>query len=240
MSPTPSFVRGLGMAPPRLEAPVVPTLEAVPFPSPTQQHTLRCQATQLLPPSTSAISGETNFMHKKKKRVTCLNVSTSLTLVLLAQGIQTLHPSLSTGDTPKKMSQACTQVTSSPWRPKTCTQSVSANSNVPDIPRTSNWNSRNNNGNGSGQIRGYPHFQQLRPILVDACALADDLRREHEILEDLLVDVRQSPAARPLLFDARIACRLAEDSALGHKNNMTVGKFLLQLASKPRMVAKKK
>lgn len=160
--------------------------------------------------------------------------------MLLAQGIQTLHPSPSTGDTPKKMSQACTRVTSSPWRPKTCTQLVSANSNVPYFPRTPNWDSRNNNGNGSGQIRGYPHFQQLRPILVDACALADDLRREHEILENLLVDVRQSPATRPLLFDARIACRLAEDPALGHKNNVTVGKLLLQLASKPKMVAKKK
>ena len=76
--------------------------------------------------------------------------------------------------------------------------------------------------------------------MVDACALADDLRREYEILENLLVDVCQSPAAWPLLFDARIACRLAEDSALGHKNNVTVGKLLLQLASKPKIVAKKR
>ena len=75
--------------------------------------------------------------------------------------------------------------------------------------------------------------------MVNACALADDLRREYEILENLLVDVRQSPAARPLLFDARSACRLAKDPALGHKNNVTVGKLLLQLASKPKMVAKK-
>lgn len=76
--------------------------------------------------------------------------------------------------------------------------------------------------------------------MVDACALADDLRREHEILENLLVDVRQSPATRPLLFHARIACRLAENPALGHKNDVTVGKLLLQLASEPEMVAKMK
>jgi len=56
-----------------------------------------------------------------KKSMTGLNVSTSfLTLVLPAQGTQTLHPFLSTGDTPKRMSQACTRVTSSLWRPKTC------------------------------------------------------------------------------------------------------------------------
>ena len=71
------------------------------------------------------------------------------------------------------------------------------------------------------------------------CALADDLRREHEILKNLLADVCQSPAVQPLLFDARIACWLAEDSVLGHKNNVTVGKLLLQLASKPKIVAKK-
>lgn len=107
------------------------------------------------------LSGEIFFMYKRgKKSVTCLNVSTSLlTLVLLAQGIQTPLPSPSTGDTPKKMSQACTRVMSSPWHPKTCTQLVSANSNVPYIPRTPNWDSRNNYGNGRGQIRGYPHFQ---------------------------------------------------------------------------------
>src|SRR6266851_5942276 len=56
-----------------------------------------------------------------KKSMTGLNVSTSfLTLVLPAQGTQTLHPFLSTGDTPKRTSQACTRVTSSLWRPKTC------------------------------------------------------------------------------------------------------------------------
>jgi hypothetical protein len=50
------------------------------------------------------------------------------------------------------------------------------------------------------------------------------------------VDIRQSPATRPLLFDARRACRLAEDPALGHKNDVTVGELLLKLASKPRMM----
>jgi hypothetical protein len=72
--------------------------------------------------------------------------------------------------------------------------------------------------------------------LVNARALTDDLRWENEILENLLVDIRQSPATRPLLFDARRACRFAEDTALGHENDMAVGELLLKLASKPRIV----
>ncbi len=90
-------------------------------------------------------------------------------------------------------------------------------------------------GNGREEIRGYPHFQQLRPILVNACALTDDLRRKHEILKDLLVHVRQSPATRSLLFNTGCTCWLAQDPALRHKNNMTVRKFLLQFTGKSKI-----
>jgi hypothetical protein len=84
------------------------------------------------------------------------------------------------------------------------------------------------------EIRGHSHFEQLRSILVHACALTDDLRRKHQILENLLVNISQSPATRPLLLHSRRACRLAQHPALCHKDNMTIRKFLLQLASKSR------
>jgi len=41
------------------------------------------------------------------------------------------------------------------------------------------------------------------------------------------MDVRQSPAARPLLFDTRRARRLAQDPALSYKNDVAVGELLL-------------
>jgi hypothetical protein len=95
----------------------------------------------------------------------CIHISL-LTLAQLAPGTRTLLPSPSAGDTLKKTSQACIRVMSSPSGPRTCAQSqkykVSKRQlNVPYIPRTPNWDSRNNNGNGRErkQIRGHPHFE---------------------------------------------------------------------------------
>jgi hypothetical protein len=172
--------------------------------------------------------------------LTCPNVSTSpLSLVRPAQGTQTLHPSRSTGDTQTKTSQACIRAMWSPWRPKICPKIIKCRVSATPFPYNLQEHpigdgDKNDMEEEGQEIRGHSHFEQLRSVLVHACALTDDLRRKHQILENLLVNISQSPATRPLLLDSRRACGLAQHPALCHKNNMTIRKFLLQLASKSR------
>jgi hypothetical protein len=80
---------------------------------------------------------------------------------------------------------------------------------------------------------GYIHFQQFGTIHSNTRPLANNLSGVDKILKDLFVHIRERTAARPLLLDSRIACRLAQHSALGDKNNMAIGKLLLQLSCQP-------
>jgi hypothetical protein len=123
--------------------------------SPAQPRSSGCTITPL------PLSGEFFFMNTlREKCATCLKCMYPrlLTLVTLARGTRTPHPSPSAGDTQRKTSQACIRVMSSPSGPRTCAQSqkykVSKRQlNVPYIPRTPNLGSRTNNGNGRKENR---------------------------------------------------------------------------------------
>ena len=60
--------------------------------------------------------------------------------------------------------------------------------------------------------------------------LPDDFWREHEIFKDGVVDRRESTTSWSHLFlVARLPCRLREDTALSHNENVFTREFLLQL-----------
>jgi len=73
------------------------------------------------------------------------------------------------------------------------------------------------------------HFEELGAVLADACALANNLRGEDQVVEDGLVDGRQGAAAGAQLLElARVARFLAQDAALGDDDDRLAGELLLE------------
>ena len=66
-----------------------------------------------------------------------------------------------------------------------------------------------------------------------ADTLSNNFRRENEIIQEVLVNLRKCPAHRALLLDARSAGRFRENTALCKENNMTVRELLLQFTGEP-------
>lgn len=76
------------------------------------------------------------------------------------------------------------------------------------------------------------HLHQLAAVQLDADALANDLGRIDQILEDGVVDGGQRARTRTLLLQrvAGVARRLRQDLALANEHDMLAGEFLLQFA----------
>lgn len=85
--------------------------------------------------------------------------------------------------------------------------------------------------NGGLLVLVQVHLDQLLAVQLDADALADDLRGEHEILEDGVVHRGQGSGAWPLLFQRvpRLALGLRQDLALADEHDLLAAELLLQL-----------
>lgn len=77
------------------------------------------------------------------------------------------------------------------------------------------------------------HFQQFRTVDAKPCALADNLGREDEILQEFLVHACQSPAAGTLLLYTGGTGGLAEDATLADEHDVTIREFLLKFTGEP-------
>ena len=80
------------------------------------------------------------------------------------------------------------------------------------------------------------HLEHLHRVVdgeLDVLGSERRVRARAQVLEDLLVDIGEGAAARPLLLDTRGASRLAQHPALGNKYDVTIREFLLQLTGKP-------
>lgn len=82
---------------------------------------------------------------------------------------------------------------------------------------------------GGGVDKKYIHSDRLGAVQLDADALADDLSRVHEILQDGVVHVGERARARARLLHTRLARLLLENAALGAHDHMLAAELLLQL-----------
>lgn len=82
------------------------------------------------------------------------------------------------------------------------------------------------------QVIDHSHADQLGAVSRNTGPLADDLGREHEVLEDLLVNGGEGAGAGTLLADDGVTRRLAEHATLGKEDDVTVGELLLELTGK--------
>lgn len=75
------------------------------------------------------------------------------------------------------------------------------------------------------------HLDQLLAVELDTDALADDLRGEHQVLEDGVVHGGQGSGAGPLLLQRvpRLALGLGQDLALADEHDLLAAELLLQL-----------
>ena len=80
------------------------------------------------------------------------------------------------------------------------------------------------------QRKGHIHLDCLVPIHALPDALARDLRRVDEVLEDLVVHLLERPRPRARLLGTAVAAGLADHAALSDEDDVPVGEFLLQLA----------
>jgi hypothetical protein len=79
----------------------------------------------------------------------------------------------------------------------------------------------------------YSHFQQLRTIDANTSALSNDVGRIDQVLEDLLVHIRQRARPRSLLPHTRVSSRFGKRAPLGDEHDMAIRKLLLQLSCQP-------
>jgi len=79
------------------------------------------------------------------------------------------------------------------------------------------------------------HLDQLGPVQLHTDALADDLSREHQILEDGIVNGCQGarPRAFLLVLGASLTGGLREDLPLPDEDNVLAAELLLELAHQP-------
>ena len=85
------------------------------------------------------------------------------------------------------------------------------------------------------QKQAHVHLQEPGAVNGNARPLANDLSGEDEVLENLLVDARESAATGTLLLNTGGAGGLAQHPTLGNEDNMTVGELLLQFPGQPGM-----
>lgn len=74
---------------------------------------------------------------------------------------------------------------------------------------------------------------ELATVNTDSGPLANNLGREHEVFQDLLVDGRQCSRSRSLLTELLLSGFLSEHSSLGDKDDVSVRELLLELSGEP-------
>ncbi|CAH0368472.1 unnamed protein product, partial [Pelagomonas calceolata] len=85
-------------------------------------------------------------------------------------------------------------------------------------------------------LRVEQHLQHLGAVQLAPRALADDLRRVDQIVEDGVLDRRQRAAPRPRALRLRAPrVVLAQDRPLAHHNHVPPRELLLELADEPRL-----
>ena len=77
-------------------------------------------------------------------------------------------------------------------------------------------------------------FEQSCSIQLDSDSLPNNLSREHQIVQDVVVDGLQGAGPGPLLLQlVGLPGGLGLDGSLGDEHNMLATKFLLQLTDQP-------
>jgi hypothetical protein len=71
---------------------------------------------------------------------------------------------------------------------------------------------------------------ELATVNTDSGPLANDLGREHEVFQDLLVDGRQGARSGSLLAELALSGFLSEHSSLGDKDDVSVGELLFEFS----------
>lgn len=78
-------------------------------------------------------------------------------------------------------------------------------------------------------------FDNLMPVLLGADAFAHNLSGVDEVREDRVVDGGEGARSRALLGDTAATRGEWEDTALGDKQDVAVGEFLLELAGESNL-----